>query len=104
MKHVAHRVYIKPELVNTMLLYTLSDSYQYYLLGNAPLPHNRWDSLFPLFSPADDVQAFMDAALSTFDMAKDSGPEEELFGQFNSQDTQSSEQPCTAHGEQMLGE
>ncbi|XP_053280652.1 uncharacterized protein LOC128442282 [Pleuronectes platessa] len=48
---------------------------------------------------ADDVQAFMDAALSTFEMAEDSGPEEELFGQFNSQSDRKDGETARSQGD-----
>lgn len=41
--------------------------------------------LFSLVSPVEAMQAYVDAGLTTFDMADIYGPAEEIFGQFNSQ-------------------
>lgn len=38
-----------------------------------------------LFPAVEDMQAYVDAGLTTFDMADIYGPAEEIFGQFNSQ-------------------
>lgn len=40
---------------------------------------------FPLVSPVKDMQAYIEAGLTTFDMADIYGPAEEIFGHFNSQ-------------------
>lgn len=37
------------------------------------------------FLSVEDMQAYVDAGLTTFDMADIYGPAEEIFGQFNSQ-------------------
>lgn len=38
-----------------------------------------------LISPVEAMQAYVDAGLTTFDMADIYGPAEVIFGQFNSQ-------------------
>lgn len=41
--------------------------------------------LFPFMSVVEAMQEYVDAGLTTFDMADIYGPAEEIFGQFNSQ-------------------
>ncbi|CAB1329429.1 unnamed protein product [Coregonus sp. 'balchen'] len=55
-----------------------------------------------LISPKQVMQAYVDAGLTTFDMADIYGPAEEIFKHFNSQPAAKMEAFCLSHGIQLL--